>query len=81
MAVPPARWAAYSSNVHYRDAFVCNSDGSWTCVADTTIFHPLGRIQVTEGSVFYPGATFMGVDLAAWLAAASARHQEQPTGT
>ena len=51
------------------DAFVRNADGSWSCVANTTILHPLGRIQVTEGSVFYPGTTFMGVDLAAWLAA------------
>jgi len=52
------------------DAFVRNADGSWTCVADTTIFHPLGRIQVTQGSVFHPGIMYMGVDLAAWLGAA-----------
>jgi hypothetical protein len=54
-------------------AFVRNADGSWTCVANATLFHPLGRIQVTEGTVFFPGTTFMGVDLAEWLSAACAR--------
>lgn len=65
------------------DAFVRNADGSWTCVADTTIFHPLGRIQVTEGSVFYPGIIYMGVDLAAWLGAACSEGalQQAKTGT
>jgi hypothetical protein len=48
-------------------SFVRNDDGSWTCVQPTTVVHPRGRIQVTEGSRFYPGTNFMGVDMAAWL--------------
>lgn len=28
---------------------------------------PKGRIQVSEGSRFYPGTRFMGFDLARWL--------------
>lgn len=55
--------------------FVRNADGSWTCVEATTIVHPRGRIQVTEGSRFYPGTDFMGVDLAAWL---EAEHDARP---
>jgi hypothetical protein len=53
-------------------AFVRNDDGSWTCVAPATLIHPGGRIQVAEGSRFYPGTNFMGVDIARWLDA----HQE-----
>ena len=48
-------------------SFRRNDDGSWTCVAPATLLHPKGRIQVAEGSCFYPGTVFMGVDLAAWL--------------
>ena len=48
-------------------AFVRNPDGSWTCVEPATLIHPAGRIQVTEGSCFYPGTSFMGVDVARWL--------------
>jgi hypothetical protein len=44
-----------------------NPDGSWTCTAHATLRCPKGRIQVTEGSTFYPGTTFMGFDLARWL--------------
>ena len=50
-----------------RRFFVRNDDGSWTCIEATTVVHPRGRIQVTEGSRFYPGTNFMGVDLASWL--------------
>ncbi|HUQ73863.1 MAG TPA: hypothetical protein VM183_03985 [Burkholderiales bacterium] len=48
-------------------AFQRNPDGSWTCVAPATLTHPGGRIQVAEGSCFYPGTNFMGVDIAGWL--------------
>ena len=47
--------------------FCRNPDGSWTCVSHATLESPNGRIQVTEGSTFYPGTTFMGFDLAKWL--------------
>ena len=52
-----------------RRSFLRNDDGSWTCIEATTVVHPRGRIQITEGSCFYPGTSFMGVDLAAWLEA------------
>ena len=47
--------------------FCRNPDGSWTCKSPGTFTGPNGRIQVTAGSRFYPGTTFMGFDLAAWL--------------
>ena len=47
--------------------FKRNSDGSWTCVADSTIQGPSGRIEVKPGNTFIPGAKFMGVDLATLL--------------
>jgi hypothetical protein len=48
-------------------SFVRNPDGSWTCIAGTTVIHPRGRMQVAEGSRFYPGTEFMGVDIVALL--------------
>lgn len=50
-------------------SFTRNADGSWTCIAAATLVHPAGRIQVAEGTCFYPGTTFMGVDLVRWLEA------------
>jgi hypothetical protein len=44
--------------------FKRNHDGSWTCVAESTIQRHGGRIQVMPGSTFLPGVKFMGVDLA-----------------
>lgn len=44
-----------------------NADGSWTCMSHATLTCPNGRIQVTEGSRFYPGTQFMGFDVARWL--------------
>ena len=34
------------------EAFRQNADGSWSCVAPTTLEHPQGRIQVTPGNTF-----------------------------
>ena len=48
-------------------SFTRNADGSWTCIAPATLAHPVGRIQVAEGSCFYPGTQFMGIDLVRWL--------------
>jgi hypothetical protein len=48
-------------------SFARNPDGSWTCIAPATLVHPQGRIQVTQGTRFFPGTSFMGIDLAAWL--------------
>jgi hypothetical protein len=36
-------------------------------VSPATLAGPTGRVQVTEGSRFYPGTVFMGFDLARWL--------------
>ena len=47
--------------------FCKNPDGSWTCTSHATLACPKGRIQVTEGSRFYPGTHFMGFDVARWL--------------
>jgi hypothetical protein len=47
--------------------FCRNSDGSWSCTSPATLNGPNGRIQVTQGSRFYPGTVFMGFDIAQWL--------------
>ena len=51
----------------YRECFCKSHDGSWTCINPCTLDTPAGRIQVTNGSRFYPGTTFMNFDLAQWL--------------
>jgi hypothetical protein len=43
------------------------SNGAWTCVEPADLLLPSGRIQVTPGSRFQRGTTFMGIDLAALL--------------
>jgi hypothetical protein len=50
-----------------RKAFRRNPDGSWTCVRAIRIEHPVGRIEVVEGTRLVRNTRFMGVDLAAWL--------------
>lgn len=40
-----------------------NPDGSWTCISFAEIATITGRIQVTEGSTFMPGTTFMAVNI------------------
>jgi hypothetical protein len=53
----------------FRRAFCKNDDGSWTCKEPATLSTPAGRVQVTQGSTFYPGTTFIGFDIASWLEA------------
>lgn len=53
--------------VEFARHFCKNADGSWTCREPATLMTPRGRIQVTAGSTFYPGTSFMGFDVAAWL--------------
>ena len=52
--------------------FIRGQSGWWECVSPAEIEGPNGRIQVTPGSRFFPGAPFMGVDLAKRL---NAEHQ------
>jgi hypothetical protein len=47
--------------------FVRNPDGSWKCIADSTIKWSTGSQQVTPGDRFVPGVKLMNVDLAALL--------------
>jgi hypothetical protein len=47
------------------NAFVKNSDGSWTVIEN--VFIPVQRINVREGTVFRPGETFLGEDMVARL--------------
>jgi hypothetical protein len=39
----------------------------WRCVESATLDLPSGRVQVTPGSVFVRGTSFMNVDLAKLL--------------
>lgn len=56
-------------------SFARNPDGSWTCIAGTTVMHPKGRMQVAPGSRFYPGTEFMGIDIVSLLE--EQRHQDE----
>ena len=47
--------------------FLRDRHGAWICVERAELHTPSGRIQVTPGSRFMPGTTFLGVDLAKWL--------------
>jgi hypothetical protein len=53
--------------VDFHTHFCRNADGSWTCTSPVTLDGPSGRIQVAQGSRFYPDTVFMGFDLAEWL--------------
>jgi hypothetical protein len=44
--------------------FKQDSMGSWVCIAPATLELAGGRIQVTVGSCFARGTTFMNADLA-----------------
>ena len=57
-------------------AFRRHSDGSWSCVAPATLAHPAGRIQVAEGTRFFPGRSFMGIDVVRLLEGERARLEE-----
>jgi hypothetical protein len=47
--------------------FVRVGPGMWTCVRNGDYQGPHGRVQVTVGSTFTIGTSFMGVDMAALL--------------
>jgi hypothetical protein len=47
------------------NAFEKNSDGSWTVIE--SVFIPVQRVRVREGTVFRPGETFLGDDMVARL--------------
>jgi diguanylate cyclase (GGDEF)-like protein len=58
--------------------FKRNHDGSWTCVAESTIQRRSGGIQVMPGSTFPPGVKFMGVDLADLLDTLAGKKSIEP---
>lgn len=47
------------------DSFVKNADGSWTVVQK--VYIPVQKVRVREGTVFRPGETFLGDDMAVRL--------------
>jgi len=47
--------------------FVRLDTGQWVCVKTAEFQGPQGRVQVTIGSTFTRGESFMGVDLVQWL--------------
>jgi len=60
-------------------AFRREPDGTWVCIEHTTSEGPNERIQVTPGTAFAQGTTFMGADLAKWLDEQLARFGKRPT--
>ena len=55
------------------DAFMKNSDGSWTVVKK--VFIPVQNVRVNEGTVFRPGTTFLGDDMTVRLSKACPNKQ------
>jgi hypothetical protein len=51
--------------------------GVWECESFAEFVGPNGRIQVTPGSRFARGTSFMGVDLAEWLEAEYKKTRKQ----
>lgn len=49
--------------------------GVWVCETPATVVLPQGRVQVTAGSRFTLGTTFMNVELASILEAEYQRQQ------
>jgi hypothetical protein len=49
------------------NAFRRREDGSWCCIHTAEWISPVGRIQVSEGTVFTRGTSFMGLDMATLL--------------
>ena len=47
--------------------FVREGDGVWSCVEHAELQLPEGRIQVTPGTRFTRGTTFMNVEIAKLL--------------
>jgi len=47
--------------------FLREGHGVWSCIEPATLDLPSGRVQVTLGSRFTYGTTFMGVELAKLL--------------
>jgi hypothetical protein len=60
-------------------AFRREANGTWVCVEPATFDGPNGRVQVTPGTAFTPGSTFMGADLAKWLDEQLALYGKRPT--
>ena len=48
-------------------SFIREPNGAWRCVAPADVQTSSGRVQVTPGSVFMKGTTFMNIDVAALL--------------
>ena len=49
------------------NAFHRRQDGSWRCIRAAEWDSPVGRIQVSEDTVFTHGTSFMGLDMAKLL--------------
>jgi hypothetical protein len=47
--------------------FVREAPGIWTCIEPADLQLPQGRVQVTAGTRFTRGSTFMGVEVAKLL--------------
>jgi hypothetical protein len=52
--------------------------GVWVCESPATLLLPEGRIQVTPGTRFTLGTTFMNVEVAALLEAEYQKQQNHP---
>jgi hypothetical protein len=53
-------------------------NGTWLCTSAAELITPKGRVQVTAGTCFAPGTTFMGIDIAQWLEAEAKKRAGAP---
>jgi hypothetical protein len=53
-------------------------NGTWLCTSAAELITPKGRVQVTAGTCFAPGTTFMGIDIAQWLEAETKKRAGAP---
>jgi hypothetical protein len=76
---------AMMTEVQFLNRFQRQSNGDWSCTNPININGPSGAVMISEGTLFSPGALFMGLDLARgasirWLRSIIGLPRNQPKG-
>jgi hypothetical protein len=72
---------AMMTEAQFLNRFQRQSNGNWSCTKPIKVNGPSGPIMINEGTLFSPGALFMGLDLARELDQMAVKHRSaaQPT--
>ena len=70
---------AMMTEVQFLNRFQRKSNGDWSCTKPIKVNGPSGPIMISEGTLFSPGALFMGLDLARELDQMAAKHHRAAT--